>query len=598
MRLRLFLFLLSLAGHLPAQINPDSLWNIWEDKTKTVDERHLAIYTLINEQYLYKNPDTALILAQQQLDVATRQKELQYIAQASNTLGLAYYLKGNRPMALEYMYKCMEAQEQMDSSKQIASTYNNIGIIHKVQEEYDEAMTFFLKSYNMRKEQGNKKFMAIALNNIGLIQKRKKQFAEAEATFRESLALKRELGEAQGIATTLHNLGELKVELGQLDSALLYYQASLPIRDSLDDQFGKALTLGNMSNIYYQNGDYPTAKRLGEEALAISKEMEALEPLEGVTSTLMKTYRATGQYQKALDMYDLYIQTRDTLSNEENTKKIIQQQLQYEYEKQKAVQELDFENELTRERNQRKLLYTGMGFLFLLGGISFRAYRQKRKDNLIIAAEKEKSDELLLNILPAETAEELKQKGAADAQLFQEVTVLFTDFKGFTPIAEQLSPQELVNELDYCFGKYDRIITANGLEKIKTIGDAYMCAGGLPVPMENHAEATINAALEIAKFMQDYAQQRQQEGKPYFQVRIGLHSGPVVAGIVGIKKFAYDIWGDTVNIASRMESNGLVGKVNISESTYQLVKDQYSCEARGVVEVKGKGKMKMYLVQG
>nr|MBP6697335.1 adenylate/guanylate cyclase domain-containing protein [Flavobacteriales bacterium] len=228
-----------------------------------------------------------------------------------------------------------------------------------------------------------------------------------------------------------------------------------------------------------------------------------------------------------------------------------------------------------------------------------------------------RSDELLLNILPEEVAEELKSKGHADAKHFDNVTILFTDFKGFTSVAEQLSPTELVEELNTCFKAFDGIITARGIEKIKTIGDAYMCAGGLPVPSSSTPAGVVQAALEMQAFMIARKQERDAQGKPAFEMRVGIHTGPVVAGIVGVKKFAYDIWGDPVNIASRMESSGEVGQVNISESTYALVKhvvvssqlsgtggqlttdnrQLFVFTPRGKVQAKGKGEMEMYFVQ-
>lgn len=214
-----------------------------------------------------------------------------------------------------------------------------------------------------------------------------------------------------------------------------------------------------------------------------------------------------------------------------------------------------------------------------------------------VEKQKKRSDDLLLNILPEEVAEELKAKGSADAKQFDEVTVLFTDFKNFTGVAENLSAQDLVNEINYCYSEFDKIISKHGVEKIKTIGDAYMCAGGLPVASKTNAEDTVKVALEIREFMLKEKQIREAEGRKFFEIRIGLHTGPVVAGIVGIKKFAYDIWGDTVNIASRMESSGEAGKVNISGATHELVKDQFTCVFRGKIPAKNKGEIEMYFVE-
>lgn len=218
-----------------------------------------------------------------------------------------------------------------------------------------------------------------------------------------------------------------------------------------------------------------------------------------------------------------------------------------------------------------------------------RVIRQQKEE---VEAEKKKSDDLLLNILPEEVAEELKEKGESQARMFDEVTVLFTDFVNFTHTSEQLSPRQLVEELNACFTAFDLIMEKHGLEKIKTIGDAYLAVSGLPTPHALHAENAVKAALEIRDFM---VQRRQNENT--FEIRIGLHSGSLVAGIVGIKKFAYDIWGDTVNTAARMEQHGEAGKVNISEVTFELVKDSFAYTYRGKVSAKNKGEIDMYFVE-
>lgn len=213
--------------------------------------------------------------------------------------------------------------------------------------------------------------------------------------------------------------------------------------------------------------------------------------------------------------------------------------------------------------------------------------------------EREKSDKLLKNILPEEVADELKHKGASEAKNFDMVSILFTDFKQFTEISETMSAKELVREIDVCFTAFDRICEEYNVEKIKTLGDAYMAAGGLPVPSEQATVNTVLAALKMSEYIIRRNIERQMEGEKSFEMRCGIHTGAVVAGIVGLQKFQYDIWGDTVNTASRMESKGIVGKVNLSESTYTLIKDdpRFKFEQREPIHVKGKGDMVMYLVE-
>ncbi len=223
--------------------------------------------------------------------------------------------------------------------------------------------------------------------------------------------------------------------------------------------------------------------------------------------------------------------------------------------------------------------------------------KQLNASNFQLTDEKRKSDELLLNILPAEIAEELRDTGSSKARRFPSVTVMFTDFKDFTRLSELLTPEQLVHEIDYCYRHFDQIIEKHGLEKIKTMGDAYICAGGLPAMNFTHPEDAVGAALDIRDFMDRYKSERSAIPAPFFEIRIGLHTGPVVAGIVGSKKFAYDIWGDTVNLAARMETSGEISKVNISDSTYQMIKDKFNCTRRGKVEAKNKGEVDMYFVE-
>jgi adenylate cyclase len=218
---------------------------------------------------------------------------------------------------------------------------------------------------------------------------------------------------------------------------------------------------------------------------------------------------------------------------------------------------------------------------------------EKQHDELKV--EKKKTDDLLLNILPEEIATELKEKGYSEARMFNDVTVLFTDFVDFTKAGNTMSAQQLVNELHVCFKTFDEIISKYNIEKIKTIGDAYLAVCGLPLTHAQHAEHVANAALEIVQFM---AARKQQLKDRTFEVRIGIHSGSVVAGIVGVKKFAYDIWGDTVNTAARMEQNSIAGKINISQATYDLIKNKFECTYRGEINAKNKGELSMYFVDG
>ena len=252
--------------------------------------------------------------------------------------------------------------------------------------------------------------------------------------------------------------------------------------------------------------------------------------------------------------------------------------------------------------------------LCLIGGVMLfwfvlrlRERQLKRQQKLLedkitvrteqLVKEQEKTESLLLNILPKKIAEELKKYGKAKAKHYKYASVMFTDFKGFTFLAEKLTSSDLVTEIDYCFSHFDDIVEKYRVEKIKTIGDAYMCASGIPEEDSDNPILITLAGLEIANFMENHIKERKAKDQPYFELRIGIHTGPLIAGVVGKKKFAYDVWGDTVNTAARLESSGQPGMVNVSETTYKVIKDYFDCEVRGKIEAKNKGKIDMYFVK-
>jgi adenylate cyclase len=276
-------------------------------------------------------------------------------------------------------------------------------------------------------------------------------------------------------------------------------------------------------------------------------------------------------------------------------------------ENQKQLDHMKIQQQESFRKTATWIGLLGAAFLLVIGGSWFLGRRLNRRlaaQNQQIEAQKQEIDAertraegLLLNILPNEVAAELKQKGSATPLHYNSASVLFTDFQGFTRISATMHPTEVVRELNEFFLQFDEICERHNLEKIKTIGDSYMCAGGLPVANKSHPTDTVAAAREMLQVVEQYNNKLARAGKVPWNIRIGVHTGEVVAGVVGSKKFAYDIWGDTVNVASRMESNCPAGEINISEATYKLVNNAFNCEYRGEVEVKNKGKMGMYLVR-
>ena len=285
---------------------------------------------------------------------------------------------------------------------------------------------------------------------------------------------------------------------------------------------------------------------------------------------------------------------------------------------------LEYTNILAYENNHHWIFYICVSIFFMYSTVMMHFSIQEvmnQKKNLLNSLESEKqqseiekgialiaqketerekikSESLLLNILPEEIAAELKDLGNSKPVFYSSATVLFTDFQGFTEMAEKLEPSKLISELDYCFSKFDSLMEKYNLEKLKTIGDSYMCVGGIPKSNKTHAIDCVLAALEMQTIMNEWRAMKIQNSENFWTIRIGIHSGPLIAGVIGQKKFAYDVWGDTVNLASRMESSGLAQKINISGDTFNLVQDFFDCDYRGKIAAKSKGEVDMYLVNG
>lgn len=434
-------------------------------------------------------------------------------------------------------------------------------------------------------------------------------------------------------------VGEVYFEQGHYDKAVDYYEEALASSQNITLRADNLIKLGvaefkkgkKEKAIGFLNSAYQTAEANNQQSVVVqalialglvhkqdnpteslkayhkaeflAKQLKANDELRDIYEGLSKTYATQRDFSNAYRYQTLYLAKKDSLFNLETDDKI--RGLQFDFDlgkKQNEIGLLEKEAVITQltAKRQKYIIYGVVLSLLLVLVIavgSYKRYRFVKKTNKIIEEEKTRSDNLLLNILPNETALELKQFGKVAAKQFDSVTVMFTDFKGFTSYSNNLSPELLVKTVDYYFSKFDAIIEKYNLEKIKTIGDAYMVAGGLPFPTDDHPQKMVQAAFEITQVMET-AKMKVNDVVVPFDVRIGINTGAVVAGVVGTKKFAYDIWGDTVNVASRMESLSEPNMINVSESTYLLIKDQYRCEHRGQINVKNKGMMDMYFVHG
>ena len=450
-----------------------------------------------------------------------------------------------------------------------------------------------------REEIGDKIEITNSLGNIGFHYKEQGNYPKALEYYKRDLKIQEEIGYKKGTGNSLNNIGEIFYEQGNYPKALDYLLRGLKIQEEIGDKHGIAESLANIGHNYNAQNKYNQAIIECNKGLTLSKEMESINQQESACACLYEAYKGLGNPTKALEYHEQLAVLNDSLISRENAKKFTQLDMQYEFDKEEAREDMEQEKkdviaaqELKRKNLERNGFMAGFAVVLLFAGVFFHQRNSIKK-------EKERSEELLQNILPKEVAEELKTKGHSDAQLIDNVTVLFTDFKNFTALSELLSPKELVEDLHACFSEFDRICENYGIEKIKTIGDSFMAAGGLPSPNTTHAQDVVKATLEMIDVVEKVKAEKAKVNQHFFEIRVGVHTGPVVAGIVGIKKFQYDIWGDTVNTASRMESSGVAGKVNISEATYELLKDDphFTFKNRGKIEAKGKGQMEMYFVE-
>jgi class 3 adenylate cyclase len=509
-------------------------------------------------------------------------------------LGSAYQQKGDMDIAMSTFLKSYTAAEEAKYTEGRGAALSMVGAIYSINGNHKNAIEYYNRSLEILNTTQDSLKIATVLLNAGDAYVNNAQYEEALKNFDRSAAIFEDLGYLIGTAYNLGNSGMAYAKLGQSKLAEQKIEESINMLEELEDYYPIAVYLTYMSDIYLEKGDINTALKYTNRSLTLSQKYGLKDQISNASQQLSILYEQLNDNKKALVYFKDYINYRDSIKNLETFQKQADMTRAFEVSQKQA--EVDLLNQ--QKRNQQITLILTLIIAFLTALLAFGLYRRyqfTRKTKRIIEEEKNKSDNLLLNILPAETAEELKTNGKVVAQKFESVTIMFTDFKGFSSFAENLSPEKLVETVDFYFSSFDEIIERNGLEKIKTVGDAYMCACGLPNPTPDHALKTVNAAMEIADFV-ERTKQSQDHDRSNFDIRIGIHTGSVVAGVVGTKKFAYDIWGDAVNVASRMESSSDPGRINISESTYHQIKDVYQCTYRGEVSVKNRGKLKMYFV--
>ncbi|MEJ2163724.1 MAG: adenylate/guanylate cyclase domain-containing protein, partial [Robiginitalea sp.] len=479
----------------------------------------------------------------------------------------------------------------------LGTAYVNIGTVYSNDEvTYDLAIENYQKSIPYFKDIEYTLGIAVANVNLGDLNLRRDNPEGALPFLNDALASFQEIGIDP--ATPLNFLGQAYLRMNQFSKAADFYQQALTSsveKGSKQEEAKAYLGLGN-TNLATQNPS--RAITYFNDALVVAEETNLLRDKSEAYQGLSKAYAMRNDYRAAFRAQQRFAEVKDTLRSENYADEMSELRTLFDLErKEKEIELLNAENaineiQIEKDARDKQLLQIILGlFLAIIAGFVFQFF-YIRRTNKRLDFERNRAEQILLNILPKETADELKEKGYVQAREFEDITVLFTDFKAFSLVAERISAERLVKSVDYYFKSFDEITERHNLEKIKTIGDAYMCAGGLPSPNNTHVRDSFAAAREILQFVNE-TEFNPPPGVYPFKIRIGLNSGPVVAGVVGTKKFAYDIWGNTVNIAARMESGSVPGRINVSESIYEELKEEHDFTFRGELKVKNQV-FKMY----
>ncbi|WP_418884484.1 adenylate/guanylate cyclase domain-containing protein [Cognataquiflexum rubidum] len=547
------------------------------------------------------NPDSILKYGQILIDKTLVKSDYKGAYYGYLQLGNGHVLKGELSQGLDFYFQSLAYADKAGYQEGRGKVFLAIADTYSQSENSQNAAIYYGRSIEILRNGNDSLALASSIFNAGDEYLNLGKLDSALLFTEEALGIFKKVNYPIGEAYCFGNLGMINAQNGNNTAAEENINKAISILEAYNEFYPISVYLEFMSTIYLESGDRARALNYANRSLELANHYGLKDQISNSNLTLSKIYEQDGLPQKALEYYKKHIIYRDSVNNISAVQEMANLRTDYEVsQKQIEVDLLEkeaFIKDLQTKR-QRFIIYGVMIAMILIALLAFVVYRRflyEKQAKQIIEKEKDRSEKLLLNILPAETAEELKEYGSVKVLRNESVTVLFTDFKNFSATAENISPELLVKSLDYYFKKFDEICTRNNLEKIKTIGDSYMCVGGLPKENQTHPRDVVLAAKEMMAFVKS----KSDEGICAFEMRVGIHTGPVVAGIVGIKKWQYDIWGDTVNIASRMESNSVPGKINLSETTYDLISEEFDCEYRGSFEIKNRGTWKMYyLIEG
>ncbi|MFT5723585.1 MAG: adenylate cyclase [Bacteroidia bacterium] len=509
------------------------------------------------------------------------------IIASANLLGKGYLASMDYSNATSKYYIAMRHAETINDSSSMSKAFQGLGLVKYNMNQWAEAISDFNKSREMSQVALNKRDGSVIDYLLGLSYYNLGKYEVSESFLFKAREVAASAGNNMRLLEIKLHLNNIEVERSNSPMVIKVYDELIFDFQALNEKIAMCYATLGKAKSYLKSADYQNSSKFTLEALAMARNSEINYPVQEVLAVAIETEYFNGRYKVSSDyMRELQNLKEATLSQNTSTK-VAMMSADYQFEK----KEEKFNDEINARNKQRMLLLILVIAFFLISLIVFLSLRG-------VAKERHRSDQLLYNILPVETAKELKANGVAVAKAHAEVTIVFADVEGFTRIAGNLEPTVLVQLLDFYFGQFDRIIQAHGLEKIKTIGDAYMFVSGLDSDKKENASNAVSAGLDMLQAIKEAEAEMMQKFGSQFNFRIGMHTGKTVSGVVGVIKYAFDIWGDSVNTAARMEENSEPGKINISEDTYKLVKKDFICTPRGQVEVKNKGSMQMYFVEG
>jgi len=489
-------------------------------------------------------------------------------ANALGNIGLVYNNLSDYPKALEYYSKALLINEEIGRKDGIASNLGNLGNVYTNLSDYPKALEYLEKALHIDEEIGNKGGISNNLVNIGIVYNYLSDYPKALEYYSKALHIDEEIGNKSGIATNLGNIGSVYWNLSDYPKSLEYITKAIHIDEEIGNRSGIAKNLVNIGGVYAtKESTYYDAKKAEEylrKSLLLAEEIGAKNLIKSAYETLHKLRLNEGIFEEALDYYKKHVEIEKEIQSEEATN---------------TAQKFDQRRKLEEDEKARQL--------------KLARFQEQEK--------------ILHNILPVKIADRILKQETFIADHFESVSVLFMDLVGFTSLSSIAPPKQLVYLLDSIFTKADEVVESFGLEKIKTIGDGYLAVANVTSPLEEHQKATAQAALQLLETMKDFVVNIPSDlGNTHWikdmndiEIRIGIHTGEVVAGIIGKNKYTYDLWGDAVNVASRMESNSEPGRIHISEQFAKSIEQnlEFSLIPRGEITIKGKGTMNTYWLE-